>query len=936
MPPVANFSGTPSTVNVGGPVTFTDLSTNTPTSWSWSFGDGNTSTEQNPAHIFNTQGTYSITLTATNSYGSDTETKTNYITVNESGSAPVADFSANITTIAEGGTITFTDLSANSPTEWSWSFGDGNISDIQNPSHTYNTAGIYTVSLTATNTNDSDTETKTNYITVSNTAQSEWVLIAEREMPYYMGWSDVLVYNNYLYAIGGGSNGFLNIYDISTMNNPTEVYTQEYEGNKFAHMLYEDNKLYIIGGTGLFIFDITNPIIPTLLAHHETTGGYDIGGYHNVIAKSGNILFTSSGLWRFNCMDITDINAPVYKDGQSFDWSTVDDFFVLSSTTGIFDGGSSLRYVDFSDPTNLQFSSSSDDNYIDYTSESEAMTVNNDKTLGFVSVWNLSGNGIHTTDFTTNQVIGTFDYNDIGVEGVVGEMSINESLNLLVAGNVVSFHIFDITDPANLVFKQEITSGGSNPVEFYNNYIFACGSGNLHIYAQSSSMPPVANFSGTPSTVNVGGSVTFTDLSTNTPTSWSWNFGDGNSSSIQNPSHTYNTAGIYTVSLTATNTNGSDTETKTNYITVNTSGSEPMAAFTANHTTIIEVGTINFSDQSTNTPTSWSWNFGDGETSNSQNPLHSYTTLGSYTVSLTVSNSYGSDTVTKTDYITVISSGAVDGTFTDSRDGHTYNWVKIGNQYWMAENLAYKSNTGCWAYDDNENNVSIYGYLYDWETACNICPDGWHLPSDDIVNDKREWSTLVDYLGGELVAGGKMKEIGTEHWDSPNTDATNESGFTALPGGWGSNSGSYYTIGIYGYWWDANNGTEYETWSKGLYYSSGSIIFGYGYKTNAFSVRCLRNEGTTNLPSIPASEITDISVVYPNPNSGRFALELKEEINEIVTVQIANLCGQIIYKYTIPANFQKITFDLSNYAKGIYFIQVRSDKYFKTEKLIIE
>jgi uncharacterized protein (TIGR02145 family) len=119
------------------------------------------------------------------------------------------------------------------------------------------------------------------------------------------------------------------------------------------------------------------------------------------------------------------------------------------------------------------------------------------------------------------------------------------------------------------------------------------------------------------------------------------------------------------------------------------------------------------------------------------------------------------------------------GTFTDSRDGHVYNWVKIGGQVWMAENLAYKppQGDGYLAYDNNENNVPVYGYLYTWELAQTIAPAGWHLPS------KQEWRTLVDNLGGNEAAYNKLLEKGTAHWGSPN-DATNESGFTALPGGY--------------------------------------------------------------------------------------------------------------------------------------------------------
>jgi len=98
----------------------------------------------------------------------------------------------------------------------------------------------------------------------------------------------------------------------------------------------------------------------------------------------------------------------------------------------------------------------------------------------------------------------------------------------------------------------------------------------------------------------------------------------------------------------------------------------------------------------------------------------------------------------------------------------------------MAENLAFEPSTGNhWIYNSN---LATYGYLYDWQTAKNVCPRGWHLPSD------AEWSTLTDFLGGIDVVGGKLKAEGTIDartgiWDSPNVGATNESGFTALPGG---------------------------------------------------------------------------------------------------------------------------------------------------------
>jgi serine protease len=171
-PPVANFSGTPTSGYAPLTVAFTDASTNGPTSWSWTFGDGGTSTLQNPSHQYTAAGTYTVTLTATNAYGSDSETKTGYITVTtQPTNPPVAAFSGTPTSGNIPLTVVFTDASTNNPTSWSWNFGDGGTSTLQNPSHQYTVAGTYTVTLTATNAYGSDDEVKTNYITASAVSQ---------------------------------------------------------------------------------------------------------------------------------------------------------------------------------------------------------------------------------------------------------------------------------------------------------------------------------------------------------------------------------------------------------------------------------------------------------------------------------------------------------------------------------------------------------------------------------------------------------------------------------------------------------------------------------------------------------------------------------------------------------------------------------------------
>ena len=145
--------------------------------------------------------------------------------------------------------------------------------------------------------------------------------------------------------------------------------------------------------------------------------------------------------------------------------------------------------------------------------------------------------------------------------------------------------------------------------------------------------------------------VSFTDQSTGEITSWLWDFGDGNTDSTRNPIHTYASPGTYTVTLTVTGPGGGDTALKADYITVNYPAI--VADFAATPTSGPAPLTVSFTDQSTGDITSWLWNFGDGNTDSTRNPIHTYASPGTYTVTLTVSGPDGSDTAVKADYITV-------------------------------------------------------------------------------------------------------------------------------------------------------------------------------------------------------------------------------------------------------------------------------------------
>jgi uncharacterized protein (TIGR02145 family) len=114
----------------------------------------------------------------------------------------------------------------------------------------------------------------------------------------------------------------------------------------------------------------------------------------------------------------------------------------------------------------------------------------------------------------------------------------------------------------------------------------------------------------------------------------------------------------------------------------------------------------------------------------------------------------------------------------------------------------------------------------------NVCPASWHVATDP------DWTTLTTDLGGESVAGSKLKETGTTHWLSPNTDATNETGFTALPGGWRYYDGSFKWVGTYGYWWSSTDETTYA-WARFMDYSRALVLTGGSDKRNGQFVRCV-------------------------------------------------------------------------------------------------
>jgi uncharacterized protein (TIGR02145 family) len=286
----------------------------------------------------------------------------------------------------------------------------------------------------------------------------------------------------------------------------------------------------------------------------------------------------------------------------------------------------------------------------------------------------------------------------------------------------------------------------------------------------------------------------------------------------------------------------------------------PVTDFTASATSIPKGRTIQFTDKSTNSPTSWSWDFGDGTTSNEQNPSKTYSTIGTFSVTLVATNLFGNNSKTLTNYITITETT---NTFTDQRDGKSYKTVQIGNQIWMSENLAYLPSVSppsdssssapyyyVYGYSGTDvaaakatTNYSRYGVLYNWEAAKAACPPGWHLPSET------EWKQLVMTLGMTQVEadqigvycgtdqGSQMKDI--SGWYRNN--GTNSSGFAALPSGYYSNDMTFQGIELIDNWWSSTESSTDNALYLGVHYENQYVYKDYGAKLLGFSVRCIKD-----------------------------------------------------------------------------------------------
>ncbi|KKH49928.1 PKD domain-containing protein [Methanosarcina sp. 1.H.A.2.2] len=593
------FSASPTSGKTPVSVSFTDQSTGFPASWNWTFGDGTYSTEKNPVHIYRKSGKYSVTLTLNETGNKSAVTKSSYIIVSNGYEAPVAAFSASPASGKAPLSVSFTDQSTGAPTSRKWTFGDGTHSTGENPVHTYSKAGLYSVTLTVSNADGSNTLTKSGYIVVSNVLNgpvtSFSASLTSGKAPFTVDFTGQGKGSpdSWKWSFGDG--------DTSTEKNPAHTYNKSglYSVTLTASNEKGSNSLKKTGYIA----------VPSILAapvskfSASPTSGKPPLTVHFTDQSTGS---PTAWKWFFGDGSNSTDKNPVHTYNES-------GLYAVRLTVSNANGSNTLSktgYIavsSFLDTPVTSFSASS-------TSGKAPLTIRfTDESTGSPTAWKWTfGDGSDSTE--TNPV---HTYNKSG----------NYTVSLTTTN-----------------------AGGSNKVQ-KSSYIVVSESGT--VTSNPGYIIPAATFIASPTAGSMPLTVSFTDRSTGSPAAWKWTFGDGTNSIEKNPVHTYNKSGKYSVTLTASNADGSNALTKTGYIVVSNTLNGPVTSFSASPTSGKAPLTIRFTDESTGSPTSWRWIFGDGNFSTEKSPAHTYNKSGRYTVTLTASNADGSNTLTKSSYIVV-------------------------------------------------------------------------------------------------------------------------------------------------------------------------------------------------------------------------------------------------------------------------------------------
>jgi len=629
IPPVAEFSASSTNGLSGGMINFTDQSTNAPDTWSWTVSpstvtyiNGTTANSRNPQITFDVAGSYDITLLASNAYGSDTEIKTNFITITDPLPLTlpwVEDFETCTGITSYSNNASYID----GLPEWTYEKTEvGRLRFSAGAEFCY--SGNYAATLDASPSGPFSVNYLIATINLADYASSTdldlsfvYMQHGEEEHGNDRVWirgsdTDVWLEAYNLFANQGAAGVWKNVVQIDI----DEILSTNGQAPSASFQLrfgQEDDypALDPISSDGYTFDDIT--------IQEVDANAYVISSFpYSQSFESG------LGLWMQSGDDI-------------FDWTQHSGSTPSSGTgaSGAHDGSTYL-FTESSSPR-----ANGDDAYLEATFNFSALQ--NPELSFFYHMYGTTMGSLHVDVYD-----GSAWTNDVWFAN--GQLQTSETSPFEQA--MVDLSNWGGMNNIMIRFRGSIGNGGSTV--YYSDMAFDL----IAVDGAVTPVPPVADFSANNTTISTGESVQFADLCQNNPTEYAWTFTGGNpaSSTQAEPAVVYNTAGTYTVTLIATNALGSDTETKTGYITVTENVVVlPVAEFIADATSLPEGNSVQFTDLSSDA-TSWAWTFNGGSPASStlQDPNVTYNAPGVYTVELTVSNADGSDTETKLDYITVI------------------------------------------------------------------------------------------------------------------------------------------------------------------------------------------------------------------------------------------------------------------------------------------
>lgn len=651
--PVANFTGSPLAGCSPLIVNFQNLSTGNPTSWSWDFGNGNTSTLQNPVATYFTPGTYTVKLTATNVNGSNTLTRSQYISVYES---PTADFSADKTSGCFPLSVQFTDASTpgtgNNNISWLWDFGNGSTSTQQNPLATYTAAGLYNVTLKVTNDKGcTKTKSFTNYISVTTGVKaiftnSQPSAVSAPATVSFTNSSTGLGVLSYVWDFGDGST--------SAMANPVHTYLSN--GSFTATLVVNST-------AGCSDTAHSGPIV---------VGGITTSfSAPNTVCLNKTVSFSNtsspvpvSSFWSFG--DGTTANN--IDAMHNYATSGIYTVWLYNTYSGYVDSVSKTIIVipglisNFTAPVTGKCDPPLTVNFQDITPGAQSwLWIFGDSTTSTLQnpVHTYTTYGSFTDTLITSNSFGCSDTlikpNYINIQKPVisiPSLPIKGCLPLTIApipniatSELITSYQWDFGDGTTSVLPNPthtyITQG------IYNvTLIIATASGCTDTLTIPAAVKvgskPVPGFSTTITSACAHQQVEFTDL-TDTADQWQWDFDDGSpTSSAQNPGHIFYDTGYFSIKLIAYNYGCADSIVQTNYIHV----LPPIARFTP-ASICTNRFQFSFTDEST-VPLTWQWDFGDGSPiSSAQNPVHTFPALATYNVNLIVTNGSCADTISQ-------------------------------------------------------------------------------------------------------------------------------------------------------------------------------------------------------------------------------------------------------------------------------------------------